>query len=196
MVYTLYLAPSTGLIRSLIVAALESDSSEGLTAGFLLARQASLEGPHVFQSYTAWFQVRACSRWQSRLVALIAFRCYLAHKEVCCGHAFSLQMVRVRVCRYGQCISQRRTGIIASGCTCPLLLTWVNRIGKWRTMTTPHTFASPLFRSVLFPPICILPALPTVHVCFVRSVFSLVGSYSPCDSPCSPCLQTDSSGAF
>jgi len=36
---------------------LEDGDPEGLIAGTLLARQACLEGPHVFMSYSEWFQV-------------------------------------------------------------------------------------------------------------------------------------------
>jgi hypothetical protein len=44
-------------IEELLRQSLEDCDMEGLVAGILLARQACLEGAHVFMSYSDWFQV-------------------------------------------------------------------------------------------------------------------------------------------
>ncbi len=45
------------LIQEMLSRSLEEGEMDGLVTGFLLARQACLEGLHVFPAYQDWFQV-------------------------------------------------------------------------------------------------------------------------------------------
>jgi len=47
----------SGMIDDFLRQAATDCTQDGLVAGMLLARQASLEGQHVFKSYEDWFQV-------------------------------------------------------------------------------------------------------------------------------------------
>lgn len=49
--------PPIDLLRELLGKAMENCETSLLTTGFLLARQACLEGPHTFPSYRDWFSV-------------------------------------------------------------------------------------------------------------------------------------------
>ena len=49
------------MVSSILKTSLEECEQEGLITSFLIARQASLEGPHIFPSYQDWFQVRKCN---------------------------------------------------------------------------------------------------------------------------------------
>ena len=45
-----------GLVRDLVMAGLDDGDSHLLGSGLLVARQASLEGSHIFPSYDCWLQ--------------------------------------------------------------------------------------------------------------------------------------------
>lgn len=47
----------TELLSRLLTSAFESYDLENMITAFLLARQAALEGPSIFPSYTDWFKV-------------------------------------------------------------------------------------------------------------------------------------------
>ena len=50
-------SPFSDVVGEMLQDAMESCEQEMLMAAFLIARQACLEGQHVFQSYTGWFHV-------------------------------------------------------------------------------------------------------------------------------------------
>ena len=50
--------PHTGLIDSLVANAVADSHTHSLLCSLILARQASLEGTHIYPLYHEWFQVR------------------------------------------------------------------------------------------------------------------------------------------
>lgn len=52
-----YVCDCAGVVKELVSGALEEGDTHMLTCGLLLARQASLEGAHIFTPYQHWFQV-------------------------------------------------------------------------------------------------------------------------------------------
>lgn len=53
-----------GFVEELVKQSVNVDDTEGIVAGTLLVRQACLEGPHVFMSYTDWFQVNCLHNYE------------------------------------------------------------------------------------------------------------------------------------
>lgn len=50
-------APLSELLSQLLSGAFEGYDLEGMITAFLLARQAALQGPAIFPSYSDWFKV-------------------------------------------------------------------------------------------------------------------------------------------